>query len=57
MKKIMKYPPLEGLCKECKYKCFRCEDINFRGVKECKYVKAPREQIKEILGVQERIKL
>ena len=53
----MKYPPLEGLCKECIYKCFRVEDPKFKGLKECKYIKDPREQIKEILGVQERIKL
>lgn len=52
----MKYPPLEGLCKECIYKCFRVEDPKFKGVKECKYNK-PREEIKEMLGIQERIKL
>lgn len=32
-----KYPPLEGVCRDCEYKCFRVEDINFRGVRECKY--------------------
>ena len=53
----MKYPPLEGLCKNCIYKCFRVEDPTFIGVKECKYYKEPIQEIKEILGIQERIKL
>ena len=32
-----KYPELEGLCKDCLYKCFRCEDINFKGIWRCLY--------------------
>ena len=52
----MKYLPLEGVCKECIYKCFRVEDPNFTGVKECKYIK-PRQEINEILGIQEKIKI
>ena len=34
----MKYPPLTGLCKTCEYKCFRCEDPNFRGVYNCREI-------------------
>lgn len=46
----MKYPPL--LCKEghCIYKCFRCEDPNFKGVTECEYIQQEKY-------VQERIKI
>jgi hypothetical protein len=58
----MEYPELEGICATAIKNnlctgCQKLEDINFRGVKECKYVKNPREQIKEILGIQEMIKL
>lgn len=31
------YPQLEGLCKDCLYKCNRVEDINFKGVYRCEY--------------------
>ena len=31
------YPPLEGKCKDCLYKCGRVEDPNFKGVWRCKY--------------------
>lgn len=41
----------------CAHGCNRLELLDFRGVQECKYVKNPREQIKEILGVQEKMKL
>lgn len=37
MQQIIKYPPLEGLCKDCLYKCVRVEDINFKGIWRCKY--------------------
>lgn len=55
----MKYPKLEGICGQAIKNnlctgCQKLEDINFKGVKECKYVK-PREEIKEFLGIQERI--
>lgn len=52
----MKYPPLEEPCKSCKYKCFRVEDINFICDKDCKYARNPIEEIKQILGIQEKIK-
>lgn len=55
----MKYPKLEGICaiaikNNLCTGCNRLELADFRGLKECKYIK-PRE--KENLGVQERIKL
>ena len=40
----MKYPSLIGLCKDCIYKCFRCEDINFRVVYQCKWNKEEKEK-------------
>lgn len=46
----MKYPPLESPCKECIYKCFRCEDENFVKDENCKYRANPIRKIKEILG-------
>ena len=33
----MKYPKLIGVCKDCVYKCFRCEDTKFIGVYKCKW--------------------
>lgn len=57
MIKVVKYPPLEGLCKRCKYKCFRVENPNFRGTNECKYADNPIKEIKQILGIQEKMKL
>lgn len=43
------YPPLGGICGKCKYKCNRCEDINFKGVWRCKYYieEAKDEQIQK----------
>lgn len=51
----MKYPKLEEPCKSCIGKCFRCEDINFIKDENCRYQRKPREEIKEILGIQEKI--
>ena len=31
------YKPLIGICKTCYLKCYRCEDINFKGVWRCQY--------------------
>ena len=45
-----KYKPLESPCKECELKCFRVENPNFTGDKNCKY--AEKENWK-----QERIKI
>ncbi len=33
----IKYPPLEGKCKTCLFKCGRVEDPNFKGVWRCEY--------------------
>ena len=50
------YKELTGKCKIC-LGCMRLEDPNFLGTNECEYVKDPIQQIKEILGKQEKIKL
>ena len=50
------YKELTGKCKNC-LGCMRLEDPNFLGTNECEYVKDPIQQIKEILGIQEKIKL
>ena len=34
----------------------RLEDINFKGTNECKYADKPIKEIKQILGIQEKIK-
>lgn len=31
------YEPLRGLCKDCLFKCNRCEEVSFKGTWECKY--------------------
>lgn len=56
------YPPLGGICGQalknnlCKG-CQKLEDINFRGQPTCDLVQRPRQIIKQILGIQEKIKL
>lgn len=56
MTRVINYPPLERLCKSCRYKCFRVEAPNFTGTNDCEYADEPIEQIKQILGIQEKIK-
>ena len=56
----MKYPELIGICKMAIQNnlcngCCKLEDYNFRGQADCDIVQQPREKIKQILGVQERI--
>ena len=53
----MKYPPLQEPCKSCELKCFRVENPYFIKDENCKYKNNPIQDIKEILGIQERIKL
>ena len=53
----MKYPPLQEPCKSCYLKCFRVEDPNFIKDENCKYRSNPIREIKETLGIQERIKI
>ena len=50
----MKYPELKGKCKTC-LGCNRLEDPYFTGTNECEYARQPIQEIKQILGVQERI--
>ena len=52
----MNYPELELPCKSC-LGCQRLEDVNFTGDKNCKYAENPIQKIKEILGIQEKIKM
>lgn len=56
----MKYPPLTGICKSAieSNRCLGCqklEAISFTGVNECPWLKDARTEIKEILGVQEKL--
>jgi hypothetical protein len=51
-----KYPPLTGKCKTC-LGCGLLENPFFTGVNECKYAPQPIQEIKQILGIQEKIKL
>lgn len=57
----MKYKELTGICKialqnnEC-FGCQKLEMIDFTGVNKCEYIEDPREKIKRILGIQEKIK-
>lgn len=53
----MKYKPLEEPCKSCILKCFRVEDPTFVKDENCKYRRNPIREIKETLGIQERIKI
>lgn len=46
---------LQEPCKSC-LGCMRLENENFTGDKNCKYARNPREGIKQILGIQEKIK-
>lgn len=52
----MKYPELKGKCKTCGG-CMLLENPNFTGTNKCEYADEPIKQIKQILGIQERIKL
>ena len=45
---------LQEPCKSC-LGCMRLEDENFVGDKNCKYAREPIQEIKQILGIQERI--
>ncbi len=59
----MKYPPLQEPCKTAIAKgyctgCNKLEVLNFTGNPKCEGAKPPQiTEIKEILGIQERIKL
>ncbi len=53
----VKYPPLEEPCKSCIGKCGRVEEPTFVKDENCRYRANPIKGIKEILGVQERIKI
>lgn len=56
------YPPLGGICgvalknNLCRG-CQKLEKIDFRGQEKCDLVQNPREKIKEILGIQEELKI
>ena len=53
----MKYKPLKEPCKSCIFKCFRVEDPTFVKDENCKYRRNRIREIKETLGIQERIKI
>lgn len=50
----MKFPQLTGKCINC-LGCSRLENPLFTGVEECKYAREPIQEIKQILGIQEKI--
>lgn len=50
----MKYLELKGVCKTC-LGCNRLENPYFTGVNECKYSTQPKQSLKPISGVQEKI--
>lgn len=55
------YPPLGGICgKAIKNNlcngCGLCENPNFKGKAECDLMLDPQNKIKQILGIQEKIK-
>lgn len=51
----MKYQQLKGKCITC-LGCNQLENPLFTGVNECKYARQPIQEIKQILGIQEKIK-
>lgn len=53
----MKYPPLQEPCKSCIYKCGRVEQVDFVRDENCRYRANPIKEIKEMLGIQEKIKM
>ena len=58
----MKYPKLTGICERAIKNslcngCSKLENPEFRGQEQCNLVREPIKQIKEILGIQEKIEL
>lgn len=58
----MKYLKLTGICKRAIKNnlcngCSKLENPYFRGQEKCNLVREPIKQIKEILGIQEKIEL
>ena len=51
----MKYPQLtRNMCKRC-YGCSKLENSYFKGQAKCDLAVDPRDRIKNILGIQEKI--
>lgn len=50
------YPQLRRKMCKMSVGCMRLENPNFRGTNECKYADEPIKEIKQILGIQEKIK-
>lgn len=53
---------LWGICKKAIENnmclgCMKLENPNFTGQAQCEYVKEPRQRIREMLGLQEKIEL
>lgn len=49
------YEELTGKCKNCGG-CILLENLNWLGTNKCEYADEPIQQIKRMLGIQERIK-
>ena len=58
----MKYPKLTGICERAIKNnlcngCSKLENPYFTGQEQCNLAREPIKQIKEILGIQEKIEL
>ena len=58
----MKYPKLTGICERAIKNnlcngCSKLENPYFTGQEQCNLIREPIKQIKEILGIQEVLKL
>lgn len=49
------YPQLRRKMCKMSVGCMRLENPNFRGTNDCKYADEPINEIKKILGIQEKI--
>lgn len=56
------YPQLQGICGKAIRNnlctgCNRLELLDFKGLQECKHITEKQNYLKEILGVQEKLKI
>lgn len=56
------YPQLQGICGKAIRNnlctgCNRLELLDFKGLQVCKYINSQKSNLKEISGVQEKLKI
>ncbi|MBQ9659164.1 MAG: hypothetical protein IJV31_10470 [Clostridia bacterium] len=56
------YPELKGICAKTLQKnlcngCQQLENLNFRGKEKCNMIKEPVQSLKNITGIQEKMKI